>query len=156
MGTKQICVAAVSHGSPLTQISSGRFNWEIDEPEAFGGTDTAPSPVEMLLGSVAGCISAIGYLAARELLLPLGRMDIEVRGEIDSGGFLGRSKARAGFQKLEIQIVAEADWKASQRALWERTVLARCPVIDNLRHPAQLSLDCRYKKQEELPQGEAE
>lgn len=37
------------------EIRNGRHVWRADEPVSKGGTDTGPTPYELLLGSVAAC-----------------------------------------------------------------------------------------------------
>ena len=53
------------------QISNGRHDWEADEPVSAGGTDTGPSPYELLLGSLAACtcITIAGYCRYKGLAL---------------------------------------------------------------------------------------
>ena len=47
----------VSSESGLVQkIASGKHVWQADEPPPFG-TDTGPSPYEMLLASLGACTS---------------------------------------------------------------------------------------------------
>ncbi len=50
-----------------------------DEPAALGGTDTAPNPVEQLLGALGNCL-AVGYAAnATALGIELKDLRIDVR-----------------------------------------------------------------------------
>lgn len=63
MATSVVSVKAVCGASALTQVSAGRHSLTIDEPVAFGGQDTAPSPIMYLLAGVAGCVNAAGRLA---------------------------------------------------------------------------------------------
>jgi putative redox protein len=53
-------------------LSNGRHEWFGDEPESNGGTDTAPTPFEMLLGSLAHCTLVTLVLYARHKGIELG------------------------------------------------------------------------------------
>ena len=39
----------------VVRLSNGRHEWGADEPPEVHGTDTAPNPYELLLGSLAAC-----------------------------------------------------------------------------------------------------
>ena len=39
----------------VVQLTNGRHEWRADEPPEARGTDTAPNPYELLLGSLAAC-----------------------------------------------------------------------------------------------------
>ena len=49
-------------------LENGRQTWLADEPISAGGSDIAPTPVDMLLGAVASCkvITAQMYAARKE------------------------------------------------------------------------------------------
>ena len=65
-GTERRAARAESSRTLMAHITSGRFEWVADEPEKAGGTDTAPTPVEQLLGSLAACLAmTIGVVADR-------------------------------------------------------------------------------------------
>lgn len=53
-------------------LSNGRHEWLGDEPEGNGGTDTAPTPYEMLLGALAHCTLVTLVLYARHKGIELG------------------------------------------------------------------------------------
>lgn len=46
--------AELSAGT-IVRISDGRHDWTADEPLDHAGTDTGPSPYELLLASLAAC-----------------------------------------------------------------------------------------------------
>src|SRR4051794_25963444 len=50
----------------------------VDEPEALGGTDTAPSPFELLAGAVAGCVTITMRMYARRKGWELGEVGVDV------------------------------------------------------------------------------
>ena len=62
-------------------LLDGRHRLTIDEPEALGGTDTAPSPVELLAGALAGCVTVTLRMYARRKEWELGEIGVDV--EID-------------------------------------------------------------------------
>lgn len=37
------------------QLGNGQHQWWVDEPEALGGGNTAPNPMEMLLSALGAC-----------------------------------------------------------------------------------------------------
>ncbi len=126
-------VRATCTNSPYTEIKSKNHSWNIDEPAIFGGQNAAPSPVEMLLGSLAGCICASGHLLAEEMGVLLTGMQVEVDGTIDSQRFLGISEeGRTGFRKISVRVEADANWTPEQKDGWLHKVFDRCPVVDNL------------------------
>ena len=56
-----------------TQVSvrARDFTWLGDEPTSAGGTDTGPTPYEILLGSLAACITITLRLYADHKGIPL-------------------------------------------------------------------------------------
>lgn len=52
-------------------LSNGRHEWAADEPPADGGTDTGPTPYELLLGSLAACTCVTLAWYCRHKGLPL-------------------------------------------------------------------------------------
>ncbi len=60
-----------------TALTARTHAFTADEPTEVGGTDTAPSPVELLLGSVAACTAITLRMYARRKAWPLD--DVEVR-----------------------------------------------------------------------------
>ena len=148
MGNHVISVRAESGATPLTRVTARQHEFTIDEPALFGGEDTAPSPVEYLLGAVAGCITAIGCQMAKEAGFQVYGLRASVDGEIDSARFLGLpGGTRSGFQ--EIRIGLEIDCSATEEQLrgWQEQLALRCPVLDGLLHPAKVKIDCERKRQ---------
>jgi uncharacterized OsmC-like protein len=99
-----------------------------DEPEALGGTNTAPNPVEQLLGALGSCL-AIGYTANASLRgIQIEDLRIELEGHIDLPVFLGLHEGYAGYSGISVSVYLKAD--ASRETLEElhQQVLKTSPV----------------------------
>jgi uncharacterized OsmC-like protein len=99
-----------------------------DEPEVLGGTNTAPNPVEQLLGAVGSCL-VIGYTANASLKgIQIQELRIELEGHIDLPVFLGLREGHAGFPDIAISVYLKAD--APQETVEElhQQVLRTSPV----------------------------
>ena len=81
----------------------------VDEPQGLGGTDTAPNPVEILLGSLGSC-QEITYKAYGQAMgIPITRVSVALEGHIDLRGFLAVSKdARPGFHTINGTVTIES------------------------------------------------
>jgi uncharacterized OsmC-like protein len=99
-----------------------------DEPAGLGGTDTAPNPVEQLLGAFGNCL-AVGVAAnasAREI--KIDSLTISLEGDLDLSTFLGLADGHAGFGSVRarIDLQTEADSAAVDDLI--RHVVATSPV----------------------------
>lgn len=76
---------ASSDGGMTANVRSRRFEWVADEPEAVGGTDSAPNPVEQFLGSLSSCLTLmIGNMADRRNV-PVDGIEVTVDAAPDEG-----------------------------------------------------------------------
>ena len=57
-------------GPQVTAYTTGRHALRTDLPRVMGGTDTAPQPVELVLGALMGCTQATVLFVARHMELP--------------------------------------------------------------------------------------
>ncbi len=139
-----ISVSAKSRGTTLTHVTARQHTFQIDEPEFFGGRDLAPSPVDYLLGSVAGCVTAIGCLIAKEQGFTMHQLDTKVDGRINSACFLGLpDAARSWFQEITVSLEIDCDATEEQLQAWKDQLAVRCPVLDGLLHPTELKIECK-------------
>lgn len=61
------------------KITVGNHSFHADEPIDFGGSDTGPSPYDLLLASLGSCTSMTIKLYADYKGIPLERVEIEVQ-----------------------------------------------------------------------------
>lgn len=109
------------------------FIVDVDEPQALGGGDEAPNPVEYILIGLAGCINVVAHHIAGELDITINNLEIATSGEINIDKFLGTSdKERAGFQGITLELSYQSDAPQDVLDTWLEGISNRCPVKDNL------------------------
>lgn len=124
----------------VTEISARQFSWRADEPPAARGTDSGPTPYEMLLGSLAACtaITLRLYadhkgieLAGVAVTLEFDRVHADDCEDCDerANGFIDRIRSR-------VTIRGSFD-DAQKRRLAQ--VAQRCPVHKTLTKGVHIS-----------------
>lgn len=113
----------------------------IDQPANAGGTDTGPTPLELLFASLAGCIGTIGRIVAMQKRIALRGMDIKVEGPLDTDGLLGKPiDGRTGFEGITVTVSVDADLTSEEKEAFIHEVDARCPVSENLLNATPVSV----------------
>src|ERR1700723_684161 len=103
-----------------------------DEPRGMGGTDSAPNPVEQLLGSLGNCL-AVGYAANASVAgIEIRDLRITLDGDIDLHTFLGLADGHAGFCAIRVVVHLDTDADEATVAELHRKVAATSPVGQTL------------------------
>ncbi|WP_096389335.1 OsmC family protein [Halopenitus persicus] len=140
--TQQFRIDAESESSTRTAVETRGFEFVVDEPEAAGGTDEGPTPVEYLLGSWAGCLNVVAHLVADERDIEIESLDLSIEGDLDPRAFQGISEdERAGYQEIRVRIDAETDADEETLQEWLAAVERRCPVGDNIQNATPTAIE---------------
>ncbi len=111
----------------------------IDQPRAAFGTDTGPSPLELVLAALGGCFGTIGRFLAHQRKIELRGMRFEIEADYDPAGLLGRdASVRPGFEEVRLRVDIDADLSHEQKREFLEEVERRCPLADNLLHGTRL------------------
>lgn len=131
----KVLVTGESENPTKINIQSGKFKMIIDEPKMMGGTDEGPSPIQVLLMSLAGCLNVTGHEIARQKGLPLNGMKIKIEGVMNPCTFIGCSfEERAGFQNIVVNVDVDMPGVSDEeKAAWLEETEQRCPVTDNIK-----------------------
>lgn len=118
-------------------------NWNESAKEAVAdmqgktmvvyGKDHA-SPLEILLGSLGGCVLSIVVMLAKKKRMELTGLRVILEGDVDPEGMAKRGgSVRPGFQQIRLKL--EADEPADKGELAKLLDMATtiCPVRDTLR-----------------------
>lgn len=114
----------------------------IDEPQNMGGTDLGPSPIQVLLMSLAGCINVTGHELAKQRGMKLNGMKLQIDGTMNPCTFIGCSfEERAGFQTINLKVDADFENATPEEIdRWLAETESRCPVTDNIRESTKLNV----------------
>ncbi|MBR9882772.1 MAG: OsmC family protein [Oceanospirillales bacterium] len=140
MAMKSISVTAQLGAAYTIEADIRGHRAIIDQPQSGGGSDLGPSPLELFLFSLAGCIGSIARIAATQQRIALRGMRISVEGDLNPAGLLGKpSEDRVGFQSITIAAEIDADLSDEAKLKFLDEVCARCPLHDNIHYETALS-----------------
>lgn len=115
---------------------------EVDEPEALGGTDRGPNPVELILAALGTCQEITYKAFATVLGIPVESISVELEGDLDLHGFLAlKEGVRPGYQSIRGQVRIQSDADAESLEKLRTLVNAHCPVLDIVTNPVPLDLE---------------
>ena len=109
------------------------FSWTGDEPPEVGGTDTGPTPYELLLGSLAACIGATLRLYATHKGIPLTAVEVVLgfdRVHADDC-LLCDEREEGWIERIRTAVTLHGNFDEAQRKRLAQ-VAARCPVHKTL------------------------
>jgi putative redox protein len=107
--------------------------FRTDAYPAFGGADTAPSPLFYALGALTSCNQVTAALVAKELGVRLGEWAFSVRGDLDTAVLVGGAAGNANFEAVEVQANVQTDATPEQFATLISETERRCPVTQLFR-----------------------
>lgn len=112
-----------------------------DEPLGLGGEDTAPNPVEQVLGAFGNCL-AVGYAANATVVgIELKSLRIDLEGDLDLHAFLGLREGHAGFESISATVSIETDASAEAIEALHQKVVTTSPVGHTLKQAIPLTVE---------------
>lgn len=112
----------------------------MNEPDALGGTDTAPNMVETVLAAYGSCLT-VGYTMNAALRgIKINELEVRLEGDLDLAGFFGLSdEVPPGFSGIRAKVHLDTDATPEEIQELHNHVLKTSPVGCILSKP--LSID---------------
>ena len=110
------------------EIETGRHRLVADEPVEAGGTDTGPSPYELLLAALGACTAMTLSMYARRKQWPLERVTVRLRHDKIHAKDCAECETKEGMLdriEREISLAGPLDAEQRERLL---AIANRCPV----------------------------
>jgi uncharacterized OsmC-like protein len=140
---KTVKVTATGPDGWLITTHAGKHTALVDQPEAMGGKNEGPSPLDYVFVSLASCLITIGKIVASQRKIELRGMEVEVSGDLNLEVLRGQEKnERAGFTSMVANVKIDADMTDEEKKDFLEEVDRRCPISDNLAHttPVEVKL----------------
>lgn len=117
----------------------------VDEPEALGGSDAGPNPVELILAALGTCQEITYRAYASALEIPLNAVRVELEGDIDLRGFFAvDNSVRPGYGTIRGTVHLVSDAPAEDIEKLRQAVNAHCPVLDIVTKPVPVALEIEH------------
>jgi uncharacterized OsmC-like protein len=118
----------------------------VDAPGGLGGVDAAPAAAEVVLASLASCLTS-GIAANAALFdVPIDGIDIEMGADIDFRGLFGHDKTvRNGCSDIRYKVTIHSSAPEDKVRRCKETIDRKSPVLDMLTSPVKVSSEFVYK-----------
>ena len=120
-------------------IRARTFSWRGDEPLAAGGTDVGPTPYEILLGSLAACITITLRLYANHKGIALDEVGVTLEFDrVHADDCVDCDERADGWiERIQSKVTIRGTFDDAQRARLTQ-VAQRCPVHKTLANGVHL------------------
>ncbi len=116
-------------------IKVRQHRWHADEPADAGGTDSGPTPGEMMLGALGSCMAITCRLYAERKGWDLQRVEVKLDYERFNGRDYPAHKGSDAFvHELREALVFHGDLDEKQRKRL-RDIAGKCPIHRLLEYP---------------------
>ncbi len=121
----KLAVATKSEGPSSHHRTETAQFWSAEQ--RMGGPADQPNPLQLLLGSLTGCMSAVLQMVAHDKGWRAVRAEFKAEGEMDPRGFMGDPNVAPYFHTVDLEVHL---FGVPQEALEgvKHEVGRRCPV----------------------------
>ena len=126
-------------GLGAEQSRAKSFPVESDHPEVFAATDSAPTPVELVLAGLAGCLTAGVAAVAQNRGIQLHSVRVFIEADMNLHGILGiDDEIRNGFSAIRVRFDIKADASRDDIAALAAQSQKRSAVFDIITNPTDV------------------
>jgi uncharacterized OsmC-like protein len=118
------------------------FVFDGDHPELFSSEDEGPTPVELLLVSLASCLTAGVAAVAQNREIQLRSVTATLEGDMDVRGILGADpEVRNGFSHIRVKYNIDADASPEDIKALVAQSQKRSAVFDVVTNPTSVTVE---------------
>lgn len=118
-------VTSLAQGARAEHRTPAATFWSTEQ--RMGGAPTEPNPLELLLGSLSGCMNVVLQMVAQERGFGPVSATFRVAGDLDPRGFMGDPNVPPYFQQVRVEAELTGIPETALRDV-QTLVGQRCPV----------------------------
>ncbi|HUJ66258.1 MAG TPA: OsmC family protein [Acidimicrobiales bacterium] len=124
------------------QNHRSEFTVEGDHPELFAAEDQGATPVELLLASLASCLTAGVAAVAQNREIQLHSVSATLQGDMDVRGILGADpEVRNGFSQIKVTYHIDAEASPEDIKALVAQSAKRSAVFDIVTNPTNVAVE---------------
>ena len=141
-GTHSRSTVEAFHGLGDAQAHRQAYSVDTDHPGIFASEDNGPTPPEMVLMGLAGCLTAGVASVAQNRGIQLRSVTSTVDGALDVAGILGiDADVRNGFGGIRVRFEIDADATRDEIAAVVAQSQKRSAVFDAVANPTAIVVE---------------
>jgi uncharacterized OsmC-like protein len=126
------------------QSHQSEFVFDGDHPKVFSAEDQGPTPVELLLVSLASCLTAGVAAVAQNREIQLRSVAATLEGDMDIRGILGVDpEVRNGFNQIRVTYTIDADATPDEIEALVAQSQKRSAVYDVVTNPTNVKVEVK-------------
>ena len=132
------------YGLGAEQKHKSQFTFEADHPEVFASEDKGATPVELVLASLASCLTAGVAAVAQMREIQLRSVSATLEAGMDIRGILGAdSDVRNGFDGIKVTYKIDADASPDDIKALVAQSQKRSAVYDIITNPTNVTVEVK-------------
>ena len=129
-------------GLGAEQRHRSTYEFDVDHPECFASEDNGATPVEYVLVSLAGCLTAGVAAVAQFRGIQLRSVTTTIEGEMNILGILGADPdVRNGFEAVTVRFAIDADASRDDLEALIAQSQKRSAVFDIVSNPTKILVE---------------
>ena len=129
-------------GLGATQSHRQEYGVDTDHPEIFAAADNGPTPPEMMLIGLAGCLTAGVASVAQNRGIQLRSVKATLEGNLDVAGILGIDpEVRNGYSGITVRYEIDADASREEIQALVAQSQKRSAVYDVITNPTNVVVE---------------
>jgi putative redox protein len=121
-----------SYGSFKNEITAGTHRFVVDEPADAGGSDSGPTPYDLLSAALGSCTSMTLHVVAKRESIPLEGVEVTVVNDRMHAKDCADCLTTSGYiHRFDVKVKLTGKLTDAQRARLT-DIVHRCPVYKTL------------------------